>query len=147
MQVAAYFYSCVVVAAPVVPAVVAPAVVVPAVVVPAVVVPTPVVAVPVEEAPSIMVESADISVVVSVLISVVVVSVVAGFDSQEVRAAANTKARADTFRRFFILMLGLESCLKTSFISAEVEGNPRAENIFWEGYYVALSVLTTKANG
>jgi hypothetical protein len=146
MQVAAYFYSCVVVAAPVVPAVVAPAVVVPAVV-PAVVVPTPVVAVPVEEAPSIMVESADISVVVSVLISVVVVSVVAGFDSQEVRAAANTKARADTFRRFFILMLGLESCLKTSFISAEVEGNPRAENIFWEGYYVALSVLTTKANG
>lgn len=68
-----------------------------------------------------MVESADIivespiaGVVVSVLISVVVVSVVAGFDSQEVRAAANTKARADTFRRFFILVLGLESCLKNA---------------------------------
>jgi hypothetical protein len=100
-----------------------------------------------EESAAIVVESP--MVVVSVLISVVVVlsPSAAGFDSQEVRAAANTKARADTFRRFFILVLGLKSCLKTPFICSEPEGNPRAENIFWEGYYVALSVLTTKANG
>jgi hypothetical protein len=66
-------------------------------------------------------ESADIEVespiagaVVSVLVSVVVVlsPSAAGFDSQEVRAAANTKARADTFRKFFIFGVRFEKLSK-----------------------------------
>ena len=65
-----------------------------------------------ESAGAAIVVSVVAGTVVSVLTSVVVVSVSAGFDSQEVRAAANTKARADTFRKFFILVLGLKSCLK-----------------------------------
>jgi hypothetical protein len=60
-----------------------------------------------------IVEVADESVVVAGADSVEVDSVVvvdsAGFDSQEVRTVANAKARADTFRRFFILVLGLKS--------------------------------------
>jgi hypothetical protein len=45
----------------------------------------------------------------------VVVSVVAVFDSHEVRAAANTKARAETFRRFFIFGGTFEKvCLKNA---------------------------------
>jgi hypothetical protein len=38
----------------------------------------------------------------TVLVSVAVVVSSAFFDSQEARVAANTTARADTFRRFFI---------------------------------------------
>ena len=49
----------------------------------------------------------------SVEVDSVVVVVSAGLDSHEVRTAANAKARADTFRRFFILVLGLKTfCLK-----------------------------------
>jgi len=48
-----------------------------------------------------------VSVVIGAVISVVAGSVVvvsAGFDSHEVKPAANTKARAETFRTFFILV-------------------------------------------
>lgn len=67
---------------------------------------------------SVVVIEADESVVVagavaSVEVDSVVVVVSAGFDSHEVRTVANAKARADTFRRFFILMLSLKTfCLK-----------------------------------
>jgi hypothetical protein len=55
------------------------------------------------------------AVVSTVVGSVVVVSVVAVFDSHEVRAAANTKARAETFRRFFIFGVTFEKvCLKNA---------------------------------
>jgi len=55
------------------------------------------------------------AVVSTVAGSVVVVSVVAVFDSHEVRAAANTKARAETFRRFFIFGVTFEKvCLKNA---------------------------------
>jgi hypothetical protein len=61
------------------------------------------------EAESVVVAGAEASVEVD---SVVVV-VSAGFDSHEVRTAANAKARVDTFRIFFILMLGLKTfCLE-----------------------------------
>ena len=44
---------------------------------------------------------------VSVVVVSVVVVVSAGFDSHEARPAANTIARADTFRTFFIFGVGL----------------------------------------
>jgi hypothetical protein len=48
------------------------------------------------------------------LVSVVVVVSVAGFDSQEARATA--KNRADTFRRFFMVMVSLKNLSETPFI-------------------------------
>lgn len=81
----------------------------------------------VESAAIIEVESLIASLFISV---VVVVSVVAGFESHEVRAAANTKARADNFRRFFIVVSGCKSCLKTSFIPECSKSNLLIENKF-----------------
>jgi hypothetical protein len=113
-------------------------------------------------APSVVAGAAVAAPVVSAVTAVAVVSVVAStvlvsvavvvsavlFSPQEARVAAKTTARADTFRRFFILVVGLENLVrKTPFIPSMTIGNPTVENIFSLGYQAGSHVLISKANG
>lgn len=98
---------------------------------------------------SVVTAVAVVSVVAStVLVSVAVVVSAVLFSPQEARVAAKTTARADTFRRFFILVVGLENLVrKTPFIPSMTKGNPGIEIFFSLGYQEGYHVLINKANG